>query len=415
MTKFCFILGKNPLLSLAEIFNLAGRYQLDYQIIDLTSEVLVIQTDDLPFQKWQAQLGGTIKITTITQQFQAANELIKYLSPKNLLDNFFSQSKKKIVFGFSLYGNKLENQKKKLNTLGLRIKKELQSKGYKSRFLEAKERTLTAVQINKNKIIATGADIIIASGIHGLYLGKTLIVQNFEEYSQRDYGRPERDARSGLLPPKLAKIMINLSQADENDQLLDPFCGSGTIIQEAILMGYKKIIGSDISEKAINDTQQNLDWLNKKYNLPKADIKLFLADVKTIDKKIPSQSVDAIITEPYLGPPLRKNYNANDMLALIQELEKLYLTAFKILAKVIKPTGKIISIFPLFTSQYGIYLLKILEPLEKMGFYRLNPLPEKVSLFAKVGPTARGSLIYQRPDQKVQREIFIFQLKKAGA
>jgi len=47
-----------------------------------------------------------------------------------------------------------------------------------------------------------------------------------------------------------------------------------------------------------------------------------------------------------------------------------------------------------------------------MGFSRINPFPENISLFAKIGPTARGSLIYSRPDQKVEREIFIFQYGK---
>jgi len=276
----------------------------------------------------------------------------------------------------------------------------------------APEGALSAVQIDKNKIIETGADIIAASGIHSLYLGKTLTVQDYKKYSQRDYGRPERDAKSGLLPPKLAKIMINLSGAGVNDQLLDPFCGSGTIIQEAILMGFKKIIGSDISQKAINDSKKNIDWLIKKYKLPAGKIKLHPVDVKKLDKKIPSNSVDVIISEPYLGPPKQKNISVTDMLALIQELENLYLAAFNAFKKIVKPGGRIIIVFPLFKTKYGIFLLKILEQLEKMGFFRINPLPEKVSLFAKVSPTARGSLIYQRPDQKVQREIFIFKRQK---
>jgi tRNA (guanine10-N2)-dimethyltransferase len=412
MDKFCFILGKNPLLSLAEIFSVANYYQADFQIIDLTSEILVTQTEELPADQWQSRLGGTIKICIIVKSFNKIDELAAYLSPDNLKGKLFNQHKKKIIFGFSLYGNKFINQKKKFNSIGLRIKKELQTSGYKSRFLEAPEGALSAVQIDKNKIIEAGADIIAASGIHALYLGKTLTVQDYEKYSQRDYGRPERDVKSGLLPPKLAKIMINLSGAGVNDQLLDPFCGSGTIIQEAILMGFKKIIGSDISQKAINDSKKNIDWLIKKYKLPADKIKLHPVDVKKLDKKIPSNSVDVIISEPYLGPPKQKNISVTDMLALIQELENLYLAAFNAFKKIVKSGGRIIIVFPLFKTKYGIFLLKILEQLEKMGFSRINPLPEKVSLFAKASPTARGSLIYQRPDQKVQREIFIFQRQK---
>jgi tRNA G10 N-methylase Trm11 len=96
------------------------------------------------------------------------------------------------------------------------------------------------------------------------------------------------------------------------------------------------------------------------------------------------------------------------MLDLIQELETLYLAAFKTLASLIKPGGRLVFVFPLFKTVNGIFSLKILEQLEKMGFSRSNPFPETVSLFAKIGPTARGSLIYSRPDQKVEREIFVF-------
>jgi len=118
MDKFCFILGKNPLLSLAEIFSVANYYQTDFQIIDLTSEILVIQTEELPAGQWQSRLGGTIKICIIVKSFNKIDELAAYLSPDNLKGKLFNQHKKKIIFGFSLYGNKFINQKKKFNSIG---------------------------------------------------------------------------------------------------------------------------------------------------------------------------------------------------------------------------------------------------------------------------------------------------------
>src|SRR5205823_3602162 len=100
-------------------------------------------------------------------------------------------------------------------------------------------------------------------------------VQPFEQFSARDFGRPGRDDLSGMLPPKLAIIMINLAANDTISVLLDPFCGSGTILSEALLLGYKNLIGSDISEKAVADTKTNLDWIANKFRRDLPDIKIF--------------------------------------------------------------------------------------------------------------------------------------------
>ena len=102
-----------------------------------------------------------------------------------------------------------------------------------------------------------------------------MAVQPFEEFGARDYARPSRDDLSGMLPPKLAKIMINLAQAKENSLILDTFCGSGTILQEALIMGYLNLIGFDSSPKAIKDSQANLEWLADKYDLNITKVELY--------------------------------------------------------------------------------------------------------------------------------------------
>ena len=76
-------------------------------------------------------------------------------------------------------------------------------------------------------------------------------VQNISAYAMRDQKRPKRDAFVGMLPPKLAQIMINLALGDQEPKdklLLDPFCGTGVLLQEALLMGLK-VYGTDLSQK----------------------------------------------------------------------------------------------------------------------------------------------------------------------
>ena len=410
MSKYIFILGKNPILSTSEIFSLGELFGLNFKIIDLTSEMLIIETEKLEIDLWQSRLGGTIKIGEITNTFESPEELLKSLNLDCLL-GLFNQSEKKIVFGFSLYGERIKYLHERFNELGLDFKKDLQTRGFKARFIYTSDSPLSSVQIGRNKIIEKGADVLIISGIYGFYLGKTLTIQDYQDYSRKDYGRPKRDAKSGMLPPKLAKTMINLSEAKSKDTLLDPFCGSGTVLQEALLAGYQNITGSDIENKAIQQTRENLEWLTENYKLVQAEYKLIVSDVKSLQTKIAPNSVEAVITEPFLGPALRSKPAPEKIAKIMNELESLYLSAFDNFKIILKFRGRVVIIFPLIRTKDGVFTLKILESLEKKGFERINPIPEKVSLFAKIGPTARGSIIYQRSDQKIEREIFIFEKK----
>src|SRR6185503_11866116 len=116
-------------------------------------------------------------------------------------------------------------------------------------------------------------------------LAQTLFVQDIEAYGARDQARPARDARVGMLPPKLAQIMLNLSagplRASTDDltrlRVLDPCCGTGVILQEALLMGYS-VMGTDIEPRMTEYSKRNLKWLFEKY--PSLDGQV---DIETAD------------------------------------------------------------------------------------------------------------------------------------
>ena len=113
------------------------------------------------------------------------------------------------------------------------------------------------------------------------------------------------EMQSGMLPPKVAQMLINLSGLTTNHLLLDPFCGSGTILAEAARMGFEHLAGSDISTQAVADTRENIYWLIRTSHLPAPVINLQISDVRKVTEKFSANSVDGIVTEPYLGPPLR--------------------------------------------------------------------------------------------------------------
>lgn len=416
MHIYCFILGTNPIISLAEFFRFTEGQAHTPTIIDITSHAIISSFgQEIPPGDWQQRLGGVVKIARIIDTYGSIDAIHDALTPEYLHQHAWAQTEQKIVFGFSLYGTIAQQHRKKFDAIGMSLKKSLTAEGYAARYVAAAEHALTSVQVTKNSMVDRGAEIVIISGLHGCYLGITKTVQNFEAYSSRDYDRPQRDAVSGMLPPKLAQILINLSGARPNQHILDPFCGSGTIIQESLLMGWQRVTGSDISSRAIADSTENVEWLRQHYPDLPGTATLHTVDVSKLTDVIQINDVEAIVTEPYLGPPVRSEPEVIEMLTIVQELETLYLAAFRSFAQVLRFGGQVAIVFPLFKTRHGIYSLKILETLQAMGFHRINPLPDELSLFAKVGPTARGSLIYQRPGQRVEREIFIFEYKKAEA
>jgi len=68
--------------------------------------------------------------------------------------------------------------------------------------------------VEQNKLIESGIEFCLIVDKNRVFLGKTLVVQPFKDLSKRDFGRPARDDHSGMIPPKLAQMMINLARSN---------------------------------------------------------------------------------------------------------------------------------------------------------------------------------------------------------
>ena len=71
--------------------------------------------------------------------------------------------------------------------------------------------------------------------------------------------------------PKYARALVNLARVRPGGRLLDPFCGTGSIVAEAVLAGMEAV-GSDISEKMVEGTRNNLTFLGVGADLAACDI-----------------------------------------------------------------------------------------------------------------------------------------------
>lgn len=385
--NYWFVLGREKDLSAAEIAAVLSVEPQQYSVAE--NQSLLFYPGKLPLTEeiLIKKLGGTIKIAQEIGTGLSRAEIIK------TIQNTLRQKTGKICFGLSSFGN-LDTAE--LTRLGKEIKNNLKNDGFSVRFVPNKEKALSAATIDHNNLIKKGGEFLIYEQAKEKYsLAQTSALQPYAEFSKRDYDRPGRDDLSGMLPPKLAMMMINLSEPKKNDLILDPFCGSGTILTEAMIMGYQNLFGSDISTKAISDTKINIEWIKKHLNINCPEFPLYDLDVKNLEEKIKPKSVDRIIAEPYMGKPLTGRESYEEILAQSQELKTLYSEAFKIFKKILKPGGVIVFIFPHYRKGNDVITTGQPQEIENLGF-ELYP-------FSK-----QKHLLYERPGQRVGREIWRF-------
>lgn len=378
-------LGSHPDLSKAELESVYGN---DIKIKhDLGNFLLLdLKSDKIRLPEIQERLAGIVKIGSIIAEVEVSGpEIVEKLSDLLFEELKKSASSGKIKYGISFYGKNPQKFVKDRHRLGLTIKKLMKNDGYSVRYVDAKEPVLSSVIVKTNRILESGAEFVITLVDKQLYVGKTVAVQDFKAWSNRDYGRPARDAKSGMLPPKLARMMINLSgEEPKGSVLLDPFCGSGTVLMEAALMGYKKVIGSDISDKAIVDSKKNLGWM-------KLEAELHHSPANQVDKFL-NDEVDAIVTETYLGKPMKGNESKEAIVSQIDELKKMYLPSLETIYAVLKRGGRCVIAFPAWKKNDDLIHVPMRDELSEIGWRMVN-----------------DPILYEREGQKVAREIYILE------
>jgi len=382
MTSRLFFFGRTPELSFVElqVFAPAAILVAD-KVARVDGDILVdghIASDDVLIHL----LGGTVKIAsyeeTVTElQATRLTQLVRKTNDKT-----------KIVFGLSGYGIPSARIKK----LVVDMKDLFVSSNISARFVlprEGSEVSLVAIEkehIDELVIIARGEDYVI---------GKTTCVQLFEEWSSRDYSRPYADPKTGMLPPKVAKMAVNIALgADSRGKtLLDPFCGMGTILGEALLRGVNTL-GSDINADTIVKVKKNISWLIQRFD-SKANARLFVSDAVHVADEIGIVRIDAIVTEPFMGTTKigeGKVTDSEKIQHIVKGLDKLYIGCLKNWAMILKSGGTIMMAIPSFLVEGRVYSVKkVVDTCENLGYTK------------QLGP-----ITYGRPHAVVHRNFFVF-------
>lgn len=375
------VLGRQPELSAAELMAIFG-----HDNVKVYNDIAIVSADEIVESTFN-RLGGTIKLAEIISHDW--NDITKSLPEIG-----------KVTLGLSAYNTDISPQA--LNKVAIAIKKARGS----VRIVPNKSTKLSSATVYHNRL--TGREnkfeFILAETDGTHILARTLYVQDIKSYSARDYSRPKRDAKVGMLPPKLAQIMINLAVGDTPGRnnltpsksgepaiipvVLDPFCGTGVVLQEAALMGYN-VYGTDIEEKMIDYTKINLKWLSSTHKVHFFE-KLEVADATDYDWQ---PVMNFVVCETYLG----KAYNVEPPLEILQNNVKNCNTIIKKfllnISSQIEDGTKLCIAVPVWFVKGKVYHLALIKQLNKMGFIQEH-FGEK-------------SLLYHRSNQIVGRELLV--------
>ncbi len=441
--RYAFVLGRVYTLSIAELAAVLekpdpalGLSGAPAKILESSPEILVIETElSLNAEKLQKKLGGLVKILEVVdmvkkREAESINFALKhYFRPGILKKQFFKDYKGKVQFGISIYLLDMELLRPPVSQgrqehgsfnsifaepkrIGMMIKKGLTETGASVRLVlpEFNSLSLASVVVTKNLLLQKGAEICILAGKDRVYTAKTVAVQDFEDYGRRDYQRPVRDEKQGMIPPKVAQIMLNLSGTKAGDTILDPFCGIGTIVQEGILLGYK-MLGSDINKKAILGSEQNLEWFRNRYKISPGKYHVEVADAQKVAGLLSAQKINAVVTEGTLGPIYGKYPKPEEITANFSDLTKLHSACLAEFSKFLPPKGRVVMCIPAYKKTRDLYeMLPSLDFAETLGYNLLDIISPSLAKKMKfLRFTNRDTAIYDRKDQVVAREIVIFE------
>lgn len=382
MNLYAFELGRKKELCLAELLSILGKNTF----VEKNLDTVVFRLPDFDFQKLQDQLGGTIKIIRIFAEVDKPDlGSLKPVLEKFLLANFQNQGGK-IPFSISVlsYMNRRAINIKELLNFSKKI---LKSLNLNSRFVNKDFQSPKPSTIYKARVVEKGVDINIIQGAEKVLIGETVSIQNIDSYSKRDYDKPKKDARVGMMPPKLAQIMINLA-GPQTKMIYDPFCGTGTILMEGMLLE-KDVVGSDIEPRMTEFSRENCEWLKKEFEA-KNNCRIFTRDARFVSQKTLTEKVDAVITEGYLGNAVSKLPSDFEREKTFRELANLHLNWLHAINQTTPRNCKVVMCIAAFKHEKHLEHLPMFPELAKTAGYRVEKL-----------------FTYDRPDQIVVRDIAV--------
>lgn len=379
------ILGRQPALGMAELERIYGAEHTKW----FSNECAVIKTDDFNFER----LGGSLKAGKVVMELNgnwrdASDAIVEhYVSAWSTTDH-------KITLGISAYGFKAANRD--IQKTGLVLKQRLKKAGASSlRLIPNDFPSLNTATSHHNKLgLAPNKVELLAirAGNGAIMIAESVGAQNITSFAARDQARPHTDAFVGMLPPKLARIMINLSGVSSGT-VLDPFCGTGVVLQEALLDGLT-VTGTDLSDKMVDYTTKNLAWFMEKKH-PRGKIgPIYQSDAMTSQWQAP---INAVVSETYLGQPFSAPPKPEKLTQVRGNCNHIITAFLNNIHSQLKSGTPLCLAVPAWRGANGQFThLPVVNDLSRLGFERIT-----------LKNVNNNDLLYYRETQVVARELLV--------
>jgi SAM-dependent methyltransferase len=402
-------LGRQPLLGIAEVEALYGADKI--RPVGETAVIVDIDPCLLAFER----LGGTIKFCKVLTTLDTVNwKQIEQFLLKVAPGHVATMPEGKMRLGLSVQG--FDISLKQLEATGLTLKKAIRKTGRSVRLIPNKEPELSTPQVIHNQLTGPiGWELVFIKDGAQTIIGQTVKVQDIASYTHRDRERPKRDSKVGMLPPKLAQMIINLAAgrlpedklsnicdipADQpiprailNQTVLDPFCGTGVILQEALLMGYEAY-GTDLEPRMISYSLENSEWLAAEYGVSTNGLRLEQGDATEHSWTAP---ISLVAGETYLGRPFTSAPEPEILAQTANDCNIIIKKFLRNLHSQINPGTRICLAVPAWQTRPGEFKhLPLVDQINDLGYNRMR--------FEHVRD---DQLIYYRSDQLVARQLLI--------
>lgn len=407
------ILGRQPALGLAELESLYGSTHV--QPVGGQAAIVAVDPCLLAFDR----LGGSIKFCKLLTSLDTTtwDNIEKFLLQVSPIHSK-TMPEGKMTLGLSLYG--FSESPKRIESTGLSLKKVIRKTGRPVRLVPTKQHEISTAQVIHNKLTApNGWELVFIKDGTRTIVAQTVKVQDIASYTKRDRERPKRDAKVGMLPPKLAQILINLGSgpipeaklqnicdipADQpipatilDKTVLDPFCGTGVVLQEALLMGYGAV-GTDLDQRMIDYTNYNIfTWLRSWYDFSPS-VTVAQGDATSMNWQDHTQyNFDFVAGETYLGRPFTSKPDSEILATTAAECNLIIKKFLQNIGGQIKSGTRLALGVPAWQVKPGQFRhLPLIDSLSEIGYNRVR--------FEHV---RNEDLIYYRADQIVARELLI--------
>jgi tRNA G10 N-methylase Trm11 len=283
------------------------------------------------------QLAGVHKCAPLTAELDSAEG-----DQSRLLDLVSSHLEEKSnisLSGYEMTGSDYEDLVRSMLD-GLR------ARGFKKvRLLRPKNNELLSEDILSREAL----DIVCFPYHDGFAMGPTVWVPDSATMRQRGTNRPSPHPDIAL-SPRLARTLVNLAGLKPGQTVLDPFCGSGTILVEAYAKSLR-CLGLDSSASRVQEARENLRWsvggvTDRGYDVRKGD-------ARELRRILRGTKVDAIITEPLLLPRLDARPRTATARAMIEESAAVYNDALASMAECVHSEARIAIVVPVVQTMDG--------------------------------------------------------------